>query len=50
MLGALGIGGAYLVFAASNVAAALFLARRMIETKQRTVTEIQAQLVAAATG
>ena len=48
MLGVLGIGGSYLIFAAANVAAAVFLAGRLVETKQRTVAEIQAQLAAAA--
>lgn len=37
--------GSYLVYAALNVAAFIFLEARMVETKQRSAESIQAELV-----
>lgn len=45
MLRALGIAGAYLVFATACAGAAAFFARRMVETRNRTVEAIRAELV-----
>jgi hypothetical protein len=45
LLAALGIAGSYCVYAVLNALAALFLAKRMVETKQQPVERIRALLM-----
>ncbi|BDA46904.1 Plastidic glucose transporter 4 [Coccomyxa sp. Obi] len=45
MLALLHLGGAYLVYAGLNVLGAIFVAALMVETKQRSLAQIQAQLL-----
>ncbi|KAK9919103.1 hypothetical protein WJX75_009435 [Coccomyxa subellipsoidea] len=45
MLALLHVGGAYLVYAVLNVLGAVFVAALMVETKQRSLAQIQAQLL-----
>ena len=45
MLALLGLPGAYAVYVALNVCAALFVARLVVETSQRSLAGIQALLL-----
>lgn len=41
----MGISGSYAVYCALNASGAWFLRRRMVETKQRRLEDIRAELV-----
>lgn len=45
MLALLGLSGAYAVYVALNVAAALFVARLVVETSRRSLAQIQEMLL-----
>jgi len=45
MLAALGLSGAYAVYVCLNVAAAVFVARLVVETSRRSLAGIQAMLL-----
>lgn len=45
MLDALGVGGSYALYAAANAAAFVYVRRAVVETKQRSLPEIERLLL-----
>ena len=45
MLSGLGLGGAYLIYAAFNVGAVVFVGKLLVETKQQSLAQIQQRLL-----